>query len=89
MFVVAYDIVDNRTRNKIVTILMYYGLSRIQYSVFAGELSDAIYKMMMDSLFSEILGDDDNITVFSICQKCMKNVKTIKPLPEPKRHYCI
>jgi len=88
-FIVAYDIVDNPLRNKVVSILMFYGLSRKQYSVFAGEVSDSNYKMMTDELFSLKLGDEDDITVFGICQKCLKNVRTVKPLPEYKRHCCI
>ena len=44
---------------------------------------------MTNELFSLNLGDEDDITVFGICQRCLKNVGTVKPLPEYKRHYCI
>ncbi len=36
--IVIYDIVSNRVRNKIADICMDYGLNRIQYSAFAGDL---------------------------------------------------
>lgn len=36
--IVIYDIVSNRVRNKIADVCMDYGLNRIQYSAFAGDL---------------------------------------------------
>ena len=36
--IVIYDIVSDRIRNKVADICMDYGLNRIQYSAFAGDL---------------------------------------------------
>jgi CRISPR-associated protein Cas2 len=36
--IVIYDIPSNRARNKVADVCMNYGLSRIQYSAFAGDL---------------------------------------------------
>lgn len=37
---VTYDIEKDKTRNKISKRLMYFGLKRIQYSVFWGDVSE-------------------------------------------------
>ena len=87
--VVAYDIEDNKIRTKLAEILQYYGLSRIQYSVFAGEISAKNVKKMNNSLFGFDLHDDDNISVFPICEKCKNDVQTIKPLPKQLKHLSI
>ena len=36
--IVIYDIASDRVRNKVADICMDYGLNRIQYSAFAGDL---------------------------------------------------
>lgn len=36
--IVIYDITSTRIRNKIADLCMDYGLNRIQYSAFAGDL---------------------------------------------------
>lgn len=86
---VAYDIEDNGSRSKIVELLQYYGLVRIQYSVFAGEIPVRKLKEMSDSLFDMELEDDDNITIVPICENCKEDVKSIKPLPEQIKHLSI
>jgi len=87
--VVAYDIEENKIRTNLAEVLQYYGLSRIQYSVFAGDITINNMKKMNDILFSFDLNDDDNITVFPICEKCNKDIKTIKPLPKQLKHLSI
>lgn len=87
--VVAYDLEENKVRSHLAEVLQYYGLSRIQYSVFAGELTVRNMEKMNDTLFGFDLHDDDNITVFPICEKCKKNIRTIKPLPKQLKHLSI
>lgn len=41
MHLVSYDISDNRLRLKLAKLLLRYGLHRMQYSVFMGEMKDA------------------------------------------------
>jgi len=86
---VAYDIEDNSKRSKIAELLQYYGLARIQYSVFAGEIPVRKLKEMNEILFDFELEDDDNITIVSICENCKDDVKSIKPLPEQIKYLSI
>lgn len=87
--IVAYDIEDNGRRSKIAEMLQYYGLARIQYSVFAGEIPAKKLKEMNDRLLSMDLGDDDNITIVPVCGSCKDEVRSIKPLPEQIKHLSI
>jgi len=86
---VAYDIEDNGRRSKIAELLQYYGLARIQYSVFAGEMPARKLKDMTNTLFDMELEDDDNITIVPLCENCKEDVKSIKPLPEQIKHLSI
>ncbi|MBC7086199.1 MAG: CRISPR-associated endonuclease Cas2 [Methanomethylovorans sp.] len=86
---VAYDIEDNGKRLRIAEMLQYYGLVRIQYSVFAGETVARSFREMCDRLFSMELGEDDNITVISVCENCKHKILSVKSLPEQIKHLSI
>lgn len=87
--IVAYDIEDNGMRSRIAELLQYYGLVRIQYSIFAGEIPARKLEEMSNNLFGMEFGDDDNITIIPVCENCMNDVKSIKPLPEQIKHLSI
>ena len=85
--VVAYDIEDNPTRSKLATLLQYYGLTRIQYSVFAGAISEKNMYLLSDEIMKRHdMGADDNVTIIPLCKGCKGKVKSFKPLPE-EVHY--
>lgn len=52
MYLISYDISDNKIRTKIGHKLIYFGLSRIQYSVFVGPLSETLYPHLLNWLKS-------------------------------------
>lgn len=80
--IVAYDIENNGLRSDIAELLQYYGLIRIQYSVFAGEVRNADVERLTREIFEKDLDEKDNITVFNLCKNCQKSIKSVKPLPE-------
>lgn len=84
--VVAYDIENDRTRLQIADILQYYGLMRIQYSVFAGEIPSNKINELSSLLFDSNLAETDNITVFPLCRECQDKVLTLEPLPQEIKH---
>ena len=43
LYLIAYDIGKNSLRSKVSKKLLFYGLERIQYSVFAGVLSKTLF----------------------------------------------
>lgn len=63
---VCYDITDNRLRKKIADLLIYYGLTRVQYSVFIGYVAATHFEKMKDEIRLKIdeLGVDTDSIIF-------------------------
>ena len=82
MYLIAYDISDDKIRNKIAKYLEKKGL-RIQKSLFALEVNKNKIKHILRDL--EILRKDDGIIhSFSVCKICAKKSKVIgKKIPDP------
>ncbi|MDA8228978.1 MAG: CRISPR-associated endonuclease Cas2 [Desulfitobacterium hafniense] len=79
---VIYDIERDKTRNKIVTACKDYGLTRIQYSVFVGELNTNKRQELFMRL-RKILGKEKGkILVLPVCDKDIKLAKEIYQDPE-------
>jgi len=63
-----YDISNDGIRYKIADACLDYGLDRIQYSAFFGELERCYQKEMMKKM-RRILGKEGgNIQLFPLCQ---------------------
>ncbi|MEM6846087.1 MAG: CRISPR-associated endonuclease Cas2 [Bacteroidota bacterium] len=50
IYLVSYDIESNRLRTKFAKKLLALGLSRIQYSLFMGNLSATLYDKMLEMI---------------------------------------
>jgi len=74
---VIYDIVDDKTRNRIAKICKGQGLYRVQKSVFLGTLN----KNQIDEL--KIMCEDlidskkDSVYIFPMCEEDFKKVKLL------------
>ena len=65
----VYDIPSDRIRAKIADFCLDYGLDRIQYSAFAGELAMTHQEELMLRI-GERLGDaPGKVQLFAICEK--------------------
>jgi CRISPR-associated protein Cas2 len=65
----VYDIPDDKTRTKIADFCLDYGLDRIQYSAFMGDLTQT-YQEELFLKVGERLGDrPGKIQLFPICQR--------------------
>lgn len=47
IYLVSYDVTDNKKRKKLADKLRYLGLERIQYSVFLGVLSPTLHQQLL------------------------------------------
>ena len=64
----VYDIAHDGTRTKIADFCLDYGLDRIQYSAFLGDLTRTYQEELMLRI-GERLGDrEGKIQLFAICQ---------------------
>jgi CRISPR-associated protein Cas2 len=65
----VYDISNDSTRTKVADFCLDYGLDRIQYSAFLGELARTHQEELMLKI-GERLGDrSGKIQLFAICEK--------------------
>jgi len=82
MYLIAYDISDDKIRNKIAKYLEKKGL-RIQKSLFALDVNKNKIRYVLRDL--EILRKNDGIIhSFSVCKTCAKKSKVIgKNMPDP------
>jgi len=83
---VVYDIQDDDLRNTIANILMFYGLHRVQYSVFNGIVFLKDKEEMLMELKKLELGEKDKIHVIDLCESCFKNIISIGEKTDSKEH---
>jgi CRISPR-associated protein Cas2 len=77
MFLVTYDIQNDKTRDKFCTFLKKYGW-RLQYSVFALKNSEQILDLVVaeiENTFIKMLGQVDSVLIFPVSEENEK--KTI------------
>ncbi|MGC9400734.1 MAG: CRISPR-associated endonuclease Cas2 [Anaerolineae bacterium] len=65
----VYDIVDDGTRAKIADICLDYGLDRIQYSAFLGDLSRVHQEELMEKAAEKLGKREGKIYLYPICEK--------------------
>jgi len=66
---VVYDIPDDRVRAKVADICLDYGLDRIQYSAFLGDLQRTHQEELMLKVKKRLGKRPGNVQVFPLCEK--------------------
>ena len=66
---VIYDIVKDRVRKKIADICLDYGLKRIQYSAFLGDINTTRRRALEDKLTEQLGKEEGKIEILSVCAK--------------------
>ena len=69
---VIYDIPDDKIRNKIGNACKDYGLERIQYSAFLGEINHNRRDELFQRLRRTLGREEGNIQVYPLCDKDIK-----------------
>lgn len=86
---VVYDIKDNDTRQNLANILMYYGLHRIQYSVFYGPVSLKDKYKLIEEIDGLEIEYGDKIHILDLCEKCLNRIVISGKVKEEKEHLVI
>lgn len=82
-YVVAYDISDNRRRNKIGDVLLGYG-KRVNYSVFEIQIKSESQKRALEHEVLTILKPkEDSFRIYSVCQNCVEKSWSLGQEPAP------
>lgn len=76
LVVVAYDIRDDRRRNRVHAILRDFGLW-MQYSVFECRLTPAQLVRLHHRLRREVDPNEDRVFFYLLCGSCLERVKRI------------
>ena len=79
--VVAYDIKDDKRRNRIAKCLQGYG-SRVNFSVFECILKAGPFMKMKEELNRLTKQKDDNVRIYQVCRECIKKAEVIGSGPE-------
>ncbi len=69
---VIYDIPDDRLRSKVADICLDYGLERIQFSAFLGELNHNRREELLLKIRRQVKGMDANVQIFPVCEKDLR-----------------
>ena len=67
--VVVYDIPDDGKRGKIADVCQDYGMDRVQYSAFLGDLAPTHQEELMLKIQSVLGKAEGNVQLFPICEK--------------------
>ncbi len=66
---VIYDIVENRVRKKVSDACLDYGLRRIQYSAFLGNMNTTRRSALEKRLGQELSRGQGKIEIIAVCAK--------------------
>ena len=82
-YLIIYDISDDNLRNHVSELLKDYGLQRIQYSAFIGNLRrDKLNSLTVD--LRRLIGEAvENVQIYPLCDVCFKGRREIG---KPKRY---
>ena len=75
-YTVAYDITDDKRRNRVAKILKDFG-TRIQYSVFECNTDRRALLRLRNRLEGAIDLREDTITFYHLCAACEKQIDRI------------
>lgn len=66
---VVYDIPDDRVRAKVADICLDYGLERIQYSAFLGDLQRVHQEELLLKVKKRLGKQPGNVQIFPLCER--------------------
>ncbi len=75
-YVIAYDIPDDRRRNRVARVLEGYG-ERVQYSVFECQLTPDQFQKLWSELKRKIREAEDSVRAYRLCPVCAGWARTM------------
>lgn len=74
---VVYDIRDDKRRTKLSKLLQSFGLSRVQYSAFKGELNPHDRSVLAKKVEQFVKDEIDCIFIIPLCSRCLRTAEVI------------
>ncbi|MFN3479762.1 MAG: CRISPR-associated endonuclease Cas2 [Thermodesulfovibrionales bacterium] len=82
--VVAYDITDDKRRNKICDILSGYG-TRVNYSVFECFLDEKNIQRLKSRITKHLKKGEDTVLYYYLCKDCLEKIERVGDNSEEKQ----
>ena len=79
-----YDITHDNTRTKVADACLDYGLQRIQFSAFFGELSNVYQRELLSKIERRIGKHAANVQLFPLDEKSWSGRRIIARTGEPE-----
>lgn len=76
VYLICYDIVNDRRRTKVAQLLCGYGL-RVQKSVFECDLEERQLAWLEQALLKQVNLAEDQIRVYPLSKPCRQKVKVL------------
>ncbi len=74
---IVYDISDSTNRTKLAKLLERYGLERVQYSAFRGELNPNDRDALSKQVKKFVKDEHDCIFIIPLCRRCVETAIVI------------
>lgn len=74
---IVYDISDDANRTRLVKLLERYGLERVQYSAFRGELNPNDRETLSRQVKKFVKDEHDCIFIIPLCKRCVETAVVI------------
>ena len=77
-----YDIASDKIRTKVADICLDYGLERIQYSAFLGELNHNRQGEILQKIKRKMGKNEGNVQLFPVCEKDLRLRREVRLVAE-------
>jgi len=74
---VVYDISNTRNRTKLAKLLERFGLERVQYSAFRGELNPNDRDALVKKVKEFVKDERDCLFVIPLCRRCLESAVVV------------
>lgn len=82
LYVVAYDITDDKRRSKVHSILKGFG-QWTEFSLFECFLTRKELLLLREKIDPYLDAQTDRVRIYSVCETCLSKVETLG-IPEPR-----
>jgi CRISPR-associated protein Cas2 len=76
-YLLIYDITDDRARGKVADLCLDYGLERIQYSAFWGNLPRTLQEELLLKIRRVLQGNAAHVRLIPLCERDLGQCKQL------------
>jgi CRISPR-associated protein Cas2 len=76
-YLLIYDITEDRARTKVADLCLDYGLERIQYSAFWGDLPRTLQEELLLKIRRVLQGKTADVRLIPLCERDLVRTKQL------------